>query len=60
VVLLLGVPTAIERFRNDELPYYRSVPARARFAIAAAWLFLTGYLAIATLAVNQLVRPFVG
>ena len=58
-VFFLG-PTAIERFRNDELPYYRSVPTRARFAIAAAWLFLTGYLAIATLAVNQLVRPFVG
>jgi Zn-dependent protease len=60
VVLLLGVPTAIERFRNDQLPYYRSVPIRARFAIAGAWLFLTGFLAIATFAVNQLVRPFVG
>jgi Zn-dependent protease len=60
VVILLGVPTAIERFRNDQLPYYRSVPMRARLAMAGAWLFLAGYLAVATLAVNQLVRPFVG
>ena len=60
VVILFGIPTAIERFRNDQSPYYRSVPVRARLAMAAAWLFLTGYLAVATLAVNQLVRPFVG
>ena len=48
----------LERMRG--MYEYRNRRFRARFAIAAAWLFLTGYLAIATLAVNQLVRPFVG
>jgi Zn-dependent protease len=47
IVAFLGIPAVIERFRNDQLPYYRSVPVPARLAMGAAWLFLTGFLGYA-------------
>jgi Zn-dependent protease len=48
VLLGPGMWVAIrERFRNDQSPYYQSVPVPARLAIGAAWLFLAGYLGFA-------------
>lgn len=47
IIAVLGIPAVIERFRNDQLPYYQSVPMSARLSMGAAWLFLTGYLAFA-------------
>jgi Zn-dependent protease len=47
IVVILGIPAVIERFRNDQLPYYRSVPVPARLAMGVAWLALTAYLAYA-------------
>lgn len=44
VIALLGVPTLVQRFRNADNPYYTSVPARARWALGAAWLALVLYL----------------
>jgi Zn-dependent protease len=49
IIALLGFPAVIERFRNDHLPYYQSVPVPARLAMGAAWLLLTCYLAFAAL-----------
>jgi Zn-dependent protease len=47
IVALLGIPTVIERFRNDQSPYYRAVPVPARLAMGVAWLALTAYLGYA-------------
>jgi Zn-dependent protease len=54
IFALLGVPTVIERFRNDRQPYYQTVPMPARLAMGAAWLLLTGYLAFAAFDVHSL------
>jgi Zn-dependent protease len=47
IIAVFTIPAIFERFRNDRLPYYQSVPVSARLAMGAAWLFLTGYLAFA-------------
>lgn len=59
VIVLFGLPAVIERFRNDQNPYYQSVPVPARLAMGAAWLFLTGYLAFAFFETHDLLRTFV-
>jgi Zn-dependent protease len=60
VIVLMGFPAVIERFRNDHLPYYRSVPVPARLAMGAAWVLLTGYLGFAFLQTQDLLHRFVG
>jgi hypothetical protein len=60
VIVLMGFPAVLERFRNDRLPYYQSVPVPARLAMGAAWLFLTGFLAFAFLQTHQLLTRVVG
>ncbi|HZU15446.1 MAG TPA: site-2 protease family protein [Candidatus Dormibacteraeota bacterium] len=60
IIALLAVPAMIERFRNDRLPYYRSVPVPARLAMGAAWLFLTGYLGFAVFEAHQVLQTLVG
>src|SRR5215475_10766891 len=42
IIVLMGLPAIMERFRNDKLPYYQSVPISARYAMGAAWLLLVG------------------
>jgi Zn-dependent protease len=59
IVALLGIPAVIERFRNDQLPYYRSVPVPARLAMGAAWLLLTGYLGYAALQSHTILNTLV-
>jgi Zn-dependent protease len=58
IVALLGIPAVIERFRNDQLPYYRSVPVPARLAMGAAWLSLTAYLGYAALQSHIILNTF--
>ena len=60
LIVFMGFPAVIERFRNDRLPYYQSVPVPARLAMGAAWLFLTGFLAFAFLQTHQLLAGVVG
>ena len=57
MVLVLCIPTAMERFRNDALPYFRSVPMSGRLVMAAAWLVLAGYLGFALLSLASLGGP---
>jgi Zn-dependent protease len=59
IVALLGIPAVIERFRNDQLPYYQSVPVPARLAMGAAWLLLTGYLGYAALQSHTILNTLV-
>lgn len=44
VLLIMAIPTVIERFRNDSAPYYQSVPAAARWLMGFAWLGLVAVL----------------
>jgi Zn-dependent protease len=60
LIVFMGFPAVIERFRNDRLPYYQTVPVPARLAMGAAWLFLTGFLAFAFLQTHQLLAGVVG
>src|SRR5713226_7097853 len=48
----------IPRFRTANNPYYTSVPARARWAMGAAWLALVIYLGVASLQVSSLLGTF--
>ena len=58
LVLLFGIPAVIERFRNDQLPYYRAVPVPARLAMGGAWLALTAYLGYAALQSHTILNTF--
>ena len=58
IVALLGIPAVIERFRNDQLPYYRAVPVPARLAMGGAWLALTAYLGYAALQSHTILNTF--
>lgn len=59
VIVLLGLPAVVDRFRNDRSPYYQSVPVPARFAMGVAWLFLTAYLAFAFFETHDLLGTVV-
>jgi Zn-dependent protease len=60
IFILLGMPALFDRFRNDHLDYYQSVPVPARLAMGAAWLALVGFLAFASLETHQLLATLVG
>ncbi|HVB76877.1 MAG TPA: site-2 protease family protein [Candidatus Nitrosotalea sp.] len=59
IIAIIAIPTVIARFRNDQSPYYQSVPISARWAMGLAWLFLTGYLAYAALQAHDLLSGLV-
>ncbi len=54
VIAALGIPTLIQRFRNDNDPYYKTVPTRARWALGGAWLALILYLGFALVQTTSL------
>src|SRR5260370_457820 len=54
VIAVLGIPTLIQRFRNDADPYYKTVPTRARWALGGAWLALILYLGFALVQTTSL------
>jgi Zn-dependent protease len=59
IIVLMGLPAVFERFRNDQNPYYQSVPVTARYAMGAAWLMLTIYLGFAMLQTHELLQTIV-
>ena len=59
IIVLMGLPAVFERFRNDQNPYYQSVPVTARYAMGAAWLMLTIYLGFALLQTHELLSAIV-
>ncbi len=60
LVVLLGLPATIARFRNAGSPYFTSVPPMARLAMGAAWLGLVCYLTVAMIQTQSLLAPFIG
>src|SRR5216683_1405526 len=54
VIAVLGIPTLIQRFRNDADPYYKTVPTQARLALGGAWLALILYLGFALVQTTSL------
>jgi len=57
IVAVLGVSTAIQRFRDANNPYYTSVPLGARWALGLAWLALVIYLGVALVQTLSLLTP---
>jgi len=60
LIALLGLPTILERFRNDRSEYYQSVPMAARWAIGASWLVLVAYLGLAMAGSHELLLGVIG
>ena len=59
IIAVLGLSSLVQRFRTAQSPYYTSVPVRARWALAAAWLALVVYLGFMTAQSLDLLNPFV-
>ena len=57
LLIIFGIPTMIQRFRNDKSPYYQSVPVAARFIMGAAWLGLVAVLGFGLMQTAQLIGP---
>jgi Zn-dependent protease len=60
VIGLMGIPTIMERFRNDRSEYYQSVPVAARWAIGVSWLVLVAYLGFAMAQTSDLLHTVIG
>jgi Zn-dependent protease len=54
IVVAISIPVIIDRFRNDRLPYYQSVPMSARWVMGLAWLALVAYLGFGAYQIHQL------
>ena len=46
IIALFGISSLVNRFRQAENPYYKSVPSSARWALGGAWLALVLYLGV--------------
>ena len=60
ILVILGIPTLWNRFRNPALDaYYGAVPKAARYGMGAAWLALVVYLAFASIQAHNLLGTIV-
>ncbi len=59
IIAVFGISSLINRFRTADSPYYTSVPAQARWALAGAWLALVLYLGFMTEQALTFFNPFV-
>jgi Zn-dependent protease len=57
IVAVFGLSSLVQRFRQAQSPYYTSVPAGARWALAASWLGLVLYLGYMTVQAYSLFNP---
>src|SRR2546430_12363838 len=46
IISVFGISSLVQRFRQAQSPYYKSVPPRARCALGGAWLALVLYLGV--------------
>lgn len=58
VIAIAGVSSLVQRFRQAESPYYKSVPTGARWALGGAWLAMVLYLGYMTLQAYTSFDPF--
>ncbi len=60
ILVLLGIPTLWNRFRNPALDaYYGAVPKAARYGMGLAWLALVVYLGFASFEAHKLLGSIV-
>ena len=59
IVVILGLPATMARFRMADSPYYTSVTPQARLAIGISWLALVVYLIAASVVTEQALSQFV-
>ena len=60
VIVVLGLPSLFERFRNAALDTYLTAgPATTRYALAGVWLALVGFLSYAMLTTQGMLAGFV-
>jgi Zn-dependent protease len=60
IIVILGLPVVLQRFRNKALDaYLTSGPAGPRYAMGLAWLGLVAYLSFFFLQTEQMLSPFV-
>jgi Zn-dependent protease len=59
LLLLGGMSSLIQRFQTAGSPYYTSVPATSRWALAGAWIALVAYLGFMLAQAYALLNPLV-
>jgi len=60
IIVIIGLPVVISRFRNHQLDaYLTSEPAAQRYAMGAAWLGLVAYLAFFFFQTDAMLNGFV-
>ncbi|HEX6548315.1 MAG TPA: site-2 protease family protein [Candidatus Dormibacteraeota bacterium] len=57
LLLIMGIPTMIERFRNDRSPYYQSVPLGGKVVMGLSWLGLVAILGVGLMQTFSLLGP---
>ncbi len=59
IIAVFGINSLVQRFRSADNPYYTSVPVRARWALAGAWLGLVVFLGVMLAESLAVLNPFV-
>lgn len=59
LIVLIGLPMTLQRFRMANIPYYASVSPSARAALGISWLVLVVYLLVASVTAEQALAQFV-
>lgn len=57
IIGLIGIQSVYQRFKNDRLPYYQSVPAGGRLLMGFAWLGLVAVLIFGLEQTISIIRP---
>jgi len=57
LILIIGAQSIYQRFRNDRLPYYQSVPLNGRLLMGFSWLALVAILIYGLEQTISIIRP---
>ena len=57
LIVIIGAQSIYQRFRNDRLPYYQSVPLNGRLLMGFSWLVLVAILIYGLEQTISIIRP---